>query len=134
MVFSRLLVQIETLNGSGGYRAASGEGMKDMRELEIERVEAGKVRRTLAQAGDIRGDVEFQNDVNALLARVEHLQMPWRSLSDLNPAPLTSAIVADNTPLPVARPGARALAGIGRLAPLVVASRPLAPVSAARRR
>jgi hypothetical protein len=103
-----------------------------MRELEIERVEAGKVRRTLTQASDIRGDVEFQNDVNALLARVEHLQMPWRSLSDLNPAPLTSAIVADNTPLPVARPGARALAGIGRLAPLVVASRPLA--SAIRRR
>jgi hypothetical protein len=59
--------------------------------------------------------------------------MPWRSLSDLNPAPLASAIVADTTPLPTVLPGAqrtRTLAGIGRLAPLVVASRP----AAARRR
>jgi hypothetical protein len=45
------------------------------------------------------------------------MQMPWRSLSDLEPAPLASAIVADATPLPVALPR------IGRLAPLVVSRR-----------
>ena len=99
-----------------------------MNKLETAILAAGEVRRTLADGLDIRGDVDFQNDINALLARVEHLQMPWRSLSDLNPPPLASAIVADTTPLPVAR--ARPLPGIERLAPLVVASR---RTSAARR-
>jgi hypothetical protein len=92
----------------------------DIKELGIEIVTAAQVRRSFVDGRDIRGDVEFQNDVNALLARVEHLQMPWRSLSDLSPSPLASAIVADNTPLPVRRPG---LAGIGRLPALVVAPR-----------
>jgi hypothetical protein len=94
-----------------------------MKEHETAILEAGELRRILAD-NDIRGDIDFQNDVNALLARVEHLQMPWRSLSDLNPAPLASAIVADTTPLPVAATTrTRTLAGIGRLAPLVVSSR-----------
>jgi len=97
--------------------------MGDMKELEIEIVAAGEVRRTLTDARDIRADVDFQNDVNALLARVEHLQMPWRSLSDLNPSPLRSAIVADATPLPMAASKAGALAAIGRIAPVVVAPR-----------
>jgi hypothetical protein len=94
----------------------------------MEIVTAGEVRRSLAEGSDIRGDVDFQNDVNALLARVEYLQMPWRSLSDLNPAPLESAIIPDATPLPVVKDAerTRTLAGIGRLAPLVVASRPAA--------
>jgi hypothetical protein len=86
-----------------------------MKELEIQIVAAREVRRSLTKAEDIRGDVAFQNDVNALLARFEHLQVPWRSLSDLNPAPLASAIRADATPLPVSRRPV-----IGRLAPLVV--------------
>jgi hypothetical protein len=94
-----------------------------MKELDTEILAARDVRRTLTDVRDIRGDVDFQNDVNALLARVEHLQMPWRSLSDLNPPPLGSAIVADTTPLPVARPEAGALSRIGHLAPLVVSSR-----------
>ncbi|HVU52804.1 MAG TPA: hypothetical protein VHL80_19115 [Polyangia bacterium] len=101
-----------------------------MREREIEILAAGEVRRSLASGGDIRGDVDFQNDVNALLARVEYLQMPWRSLSDLNPAPLASAIVSDATPLPVVQDvrRTRTLAGIGRLAPLMVAARQLPAV------
>jgi hypothetical protein len=94
-----------------------------MNELEIEIVAAVDVRRSFVDPRDIRGDVEFQNDVNALLARVEHLQMPWRSLSALSPAPLASAIVADTTPLPTRRVPA-ALEAIGRLSPLIVASRP----------
>ena len=89
---------------------------------------ANEVRRTLTDGRDVRGDVDFQNDINALLARVEYLQMPWRSLSDLSPAPLPSAIVSDATPLPVVN-RTRTLDGIGRLAPLVVAQR----ASAARR-
>jgi hypothetical protein len=104
-----------------------------MKELDTEILAARDVRRSLADVSDIRGDIDFQNDVNALLARVEHLQMPWRSLSDLNPAPLTSAIVADTTPLPVSRPDAGALARIGRLSPLVVSSASRAGAVATRR-
>jgi hypothetical protein len=96
----------------------------DIKELGIEIVAAAEVRRAFVDGRDIRGDVDFQNDVNALLARVEHLQMPWRSLSDLSPSPLASAIVADNTPLPVRRPGLAA--NIGRLPALAVAPRELA--------
>jgi hypothetical protein len=101
-----------------------------MREIEMEIVAAGEVRRSLAEERDIRGDIDFQNDVNALLARVEYIQMPWRSLSDLNPAPLASAIVPDATPLPVVKDvqRTRTLAGIGRLAPLMVAARHLPAV------
>jgi hypothetical protein len=100
-----------------------------MRELETEILTAAEVRRAIAEERDIRGDVDYQNDINALLARVEYLQMPWRSLSDLEPAPLPSAIVPDATPLPVVQ-RTRTIDGIGRLAPLVVAQR---AVSIARR-
>jgi hypothetical protein len=89
-----------------------------MRELETEVVAASEVRGALTHERDIRGLVDFQNDVNALLARVEQMQMPWRSLSDLEPAPLASAIVSDATPLPIALP--QAAPRIGRLAPLSV--------------
>jgi hypothetical protein len=101
-----------------------------MRETETEILAAAEVRRALASGSDIRGDIDFQNDVNALLARVEYIQMPWRSLSDLNPAPLASAIVPDATPLPVVRDvqRTRTLAGIGRLTPLVVSARQLPAV------
>ena len=34
-------------------------------------IAAGEVRRALVQPGDIRGEVEFQNDINGLLARIE---------------------------------------------------------------
>jgi hypothetical protein len=106
-----------------------------MRELETEILAAGEIRRALTQSRDLRGDIEFQNDVNALLARVEHLQMPWRSVSDLSPSPIASAIVADATPLPVVRPSTtqpskRLEAPIGSLSPLLVARRPV--VSARR--
>jgi hypothetical protein len=96
----------------------------------MEILAAAEVRRSLADGSDIRGDIDFQNDVNALLARVEYLQMPWRSLSDLNPAPLASAIVSDATPLPVVKDvkRTRTLDGIGRLSPLVVSARHLPAV------
>ena len=134
VAISGALVQIPVLKAvflrSLGGVSVPGERRIKMRELEIEILAASEVRRTLTNGRDIRGDVDFQNDVNALLARVEHLQMPWRSLSDLSPAPLASAIMADTTPLPVARPAKPALAGLRRLPPLVVASR---PQSSARR-
>ena len=90
-----------------------------MREVETEILGASEVRRSLTVAGDIQGEVAFQNDLNALLARFEHLQVPWRSLSDLYPPPIASGIVADTTPLPLAALQ-RAAAPIPRLAPLVV--------------
>ena len=126
MEIPRTVVQSAALIGSGvrGGR----ERLNKMKELETatEILAAGDVRRKLADAGDVRGDIDFQNDVNALLARVEYLQMPWRSLSDLSPGPLPSAIVPDATPLPIRT---RTLDGIGQLAPLVVSAR----ATAARR-
>ncbi len=34
-------------------------------------IAAADVRRALVQPGDIRGEVEFQNDINSLLARLD---------------------------------------------------------------
>ena len=97
-----------------------------MSKLETEILAAGEIRRSLTPSGDLRGDIAFQHDVNALLARVEQWQMPWRSAWDISPAPLASPIVSETTPMPtLVRPS------IGRLAPLVVAPRP--PVASAPR-
>jgi hypothetical protein len=100
-----------------------------MKELEIEILTAGEVRRSMTPDGDLRSDVAYQNDVNALLARVEQWHMPWRSISDISPEPLESAIVAETTPVPrVVGPT------IGKLAPLLVTPRsPVAPAARARR-
>ena len=100
-----------------------------MSKLETEILAAGEIRRSLTPSGDLRGDIAFQHDVNALLARVEQWQMPWRSAWDISPAPLGSAIVSETTPMP-------RLVGpqIGRLSPLVVTATPaIAPARRARR-
>jgi hypothetical protein len=90
-----------------------------MKELEAEILAAGEIRRSMTPDGDIRNDIAFQHDVNALLARVEQWQMPWRSISDISPPPLPSPIVSEATPMPrLVKPA------IGRLAPLVVKARP----------
>jgi hypothetical protein len=106
-----------------------------MSGTKIEILASGDVRRALTPEGDLRGDVAFQNDVNALLARVEQLSVPWGALADATPgAEPPRRIVADATPLPrvvglsapAATPQAtrtRTLDGIG-LAPLVVANVP----------
>ena len=97
-----------------------------MRELETEILAAGEVRRSMSPKGDLRGDIAFQHDVNALLARVEQWQMPWRSVSDISPAPPPNPIVSESTPMPsVVRPE------IGHLSPLVVTTR--APAARVRR-
>lgn len=107
--------------GAGQGGVEDGGDQTKMKELEIEIVAAGEVRRSMTPDGDLRGDVAYQNDVNALLARVEQWHMPWRSISDISPPPLESAIVADATPMPsLVRPS------IGKLAPLVVTKRPYA--------
>jgi hypothetical protein len=97
-----------------------------MSKLETAILTAAQVRRSMTPDGDLRGDIAFQHDVNALLARVEQWQMPWRSASDISPAPLPSPIVSEATPMPtVVRPS------IGRLSPLVVTARP--PAARVRR-
>lgn len=102
--------------------------------VKIEILASGDVRRALTPEGDLRGDVAFQNDVNALLARVEQMSVPWRALSDGTSAP-ARRVVADATPLPrvmgLPTPTrTRTLDGIG-LAPLVISNAPR--VTAARR-
>ncbi|HEX3695475.1 MAG TPA: hypothetical protein VH374_08790 [Polyangia bacterium] len=49
----------------------------------VRMVAAPGVRRTLTQPGDIRSDIDFQNDVNRLLARMEEARMPWKPASEL---------------------------------------------------
>ncbi|MDB4980263.1 MAG: hypothetical protein JWM82_1015 [Myxococcales bacterium] len=96
--------------------------------LKIEILASSDVRRALTPQGDLRGDIAFQNDVNALLARVEQMSVPWRALSDGTPSPPPQRVVADATPLPrlvgvmgLPTPArTRTLDRIG-LAPLVVA-------------
>jgi hypothetical protein len=46
-------------------------------------VAAPLVRRTLVVRGDVRSDVAFQNDINALLAEIEEEPVPFRSMSGL---------------------------------------------------
>ena len=48
-----------------------------MSRLEISVVRAVHVRRSLTQPGDVRGEVAFQNDINALLARFDEVKVPW---------------------------------------------------------
>jgi hypothetical protein len=49
-----------------------------MRTPNIEIVAAPGVRRSLTVPGDIRTDIDFQNDINNLLARIENLPLPWK--------------------------------------------------------
>lgn len=110
--------------------------------LKIEILASSDVRRALTPEGDLRGDVAFQNDVNALLARVEQMSVPWRALSDGTPGAAPQRVVADATPLPrvVGLPmglptpmRTRTLDGIG-LAPLVISKAVAkAPRTTARR-
>jgi hypothetical protein len=46
-------------------------------------IAAPGVRRTLTAPGDIRAEVDFQNDINRLLARIEESKMPWRPAAAL---------------------------------------------------
>ena len=46
-------------------------------------VSAPSIRRTLTDPGDIRSEIDFQNDVNRLLARIEEASMPWRPAAEL---------------------------------------------------
>jgi hypothetical protein len=49
-------------------------------KFEIRTLTIQEVRRSLVAWGDIRNDVAFQNDVNSLLAGLERIEPPWRSL------------------------------------------------------
>jgi hypothetical protein len=48
-----------------------------------EYVAAPLVRRTLIVRGDVRADVGFQNDINALMAQIEDEPVPFRSVAGL---------------------------------------------------
>ena len=46
-------------------------------------VAAPLVRRTLIVRGDVRADVAFQNDINAMMAQIEEDPVPFRSVASL---------------------------------------------------
>jgi hypothetical protein len=54
-----------------------------MRSPNIEIVAAPSVRRSLTTPGDIKTEIDFQNDINNLLARIEHLPSPWKAAARL---------------------------------------------------
>jgi hypothetical protein len=68
-------------------------------QQQMQIVRAADVRRSLTVPGDVRSDVAFQNDINALLARFEELKAPWLPLSGTLPGAPVS-VVADTTPVP----------------------------------
>jgi hypothetical protein len=76
----------------------------EVREGQMQIVRAAEVRRSLTVPGDIKSEVAFQNDINALLARFDELKVPWLPLSGTLPA----SVVADTTPVPsIAKPSRR---------------------------
>lgn len=54
-----------------------------MKLAASESVAAGRVRRVLTVRGDFRSDDAFENDINALLARMEDIAVPFRSVAGL---------------------------------------------------
>ena len=72
-----------------------------MQEPDVRIVHASEVRRSLTRAGDIRAEIGFQNDINALLARFDEVRVPWQALSGPTPT-LPPSVVADTTPMPSA--------------------------------
>ena len=54
-----------------------------MKIVNVEIMTAPNVRRSLTTPGDIRSDIDFQNDINSLLARIEDTQLPWKAVARL---------------------------------------------------
>jgi hypothetical protein len=77
-----------------------------VRNSQMQVVRAAEVRRSLTPPGDIRSEIAFQNDINALLARFDELKVPWQPLGGTLPA-LPPSVVADTTPVPALRPPRR---------------------------
>jgi hypothetical protein len=74
-------------------------------------VAAASVRQTLVPRGDVRSDVAFQNDINALLAEIEEEPIPFQPLASLTSysvgwleegAPMASDDWLSNVPQPAA--------------------------------
>jgi hypothetical protein len=59
----------------------------DMNVPEVKIVTAAEARRALTN-GDIRSEVEYQNDINTLLARLEETRVPLRARSHPQPGRL----------------------------------------------
>jgi hypothetical protein len=52
--------------------------MKLLRDFDF--VQTAGVRRAVVPEGDIRGDIEFQNDINGMLARLDEKIPPIEAL------------------------------------------------------
>jgi hypothetical protein len=54
-----------------------------MRIPDVEVLSAPSVRKSLTTPGDIRSEIDFQNDINNLIARIEGVHVPWKAVSRL---------------------------------------------------
>ena len=93
-----------------------------MRTPNVEIVAAPSVRRSLTTPGDIRTDIDFQNDINNLLARMENLPLPWKAVARLMSYDVVSRPVAQRRRNSVTSP-LRVLEGVDP-----AAAQPLGPV------
>jgi hypothetical protein len=72
-----------------GFRHADGTAIAVARDEVIMNltlshcIAASSLRRLLTVRGDLRSEVAFQNDVDALLGRIEEMAVPFRSVAGL---------------------------------------------------
>lgn len=69
-------------------------------QSQMQIVRAIDVRRSLTVPGDVKTEVTFQNDINALIARFDEARVPWLPLGGTLPA-LQVTLVPDATPIPI---------------------------------
>jgi hypothetical protein len=77
---------------------------------EYDIVAAAGVRRAVVPAGDIRGDIAFQNDINLLLARLDAANTPLKALGWVREAVQADA---EQQPVSPAEPMLRIIRGGG---------------------
>ena len=71
-------------------------------------IAAADVRKALVQPGDIRAEVEFQNDINGLLARIDDgVTLPTSAPATSSPSARALRVITGGAGPAQARPGAQ---------------------------
>src|SRR5262245_47138914 len=70
-----------------------------VRVAQMQIMRTADVRRSLTPPGDLKADIAFQNDINALLARFDEVRVPGLPVAGTLPT-LPVSVVADATPIP----------------------------------
>ena len=103
-----------------------------MRTPNIEILAAPSVRRSLTTPGDIRTEIDFQNDINSLIARMDNLPLPWKAAARLMSYDVTPRQVAQRRRNSVTLP-LRVLDGGTAGEPVALSDAPAGPANQIRR-